>query len=78
MMSGVGAALGSALLPGVGAGSGVAALVLKPGVLGGLERTWRIAVWAAGRGMQVWSAPCTDCIYVIISSPYHHSPSDAL
>lgn len=40
-------------LPAVSAAGGVAAVVLKPAVLGGFERTARVAAWARVRGMQV-------------------------
>lgn len=44
----------SAALPWVSAAEGVAAVVLKPGALGGFERTAQVAAWAGERGMQVW------------------------
>ncbi len=40
-------------LPDVRAKDGVAAVVVKPGAVGGFEAAWSIASWARSRGMQV-------------------------
>ena len=44
---------GPASLPDVRAKDGVAAVVVKPGAVGGFEAAWSIACWARSRGMQV-------------------------
>ena len=46
-----------AVLPDVRAKDGVAAVVVKPGVVGGFEAASRIASWARSRGMQVSFSP---------------------
>ena len=44
-------------MPDVRAKDGVAAVVVKPGAVGGFEPAWSIASWACSRGLQVgW--PC--------------------
>ena len=42
-----------AALPGVGVDAGVAAVVVKPGAVGGFEAAWAAASWARSRAMQV-------------------------
>ena len=46
-----------AALPDVRAKDGIAAVVVKPGVVGGFEAASRIASWARSRGMQVVLSP---------------------
>ncbi len=43
-----------AALPDVRAKDGVAAVVVKPGVVGGFEAASSIASWARSRGLQVF------------------------